>query len=275
MTEIKDRLKQAMRKENLHAVDVCRKTGIPKASISQYLSGYAKPNANKIYLLSEALHVSPGWLLGFEEEQEQKKETHSTVISVGKKLEELEKRYKYTEKYVSDSIGISLSQYQNMKNGRDRQFDSNLLLRFTYFYKLHWYDFFPTKIELVDLSKNVIALQKMCERTSEDICKVSGISHKFYKAICDGKEKPNYDFIDKLCRFYHLTFTSFLGTDYAAKSKNPLDCIQIKANTYLDGFYNALQGESLDKEEMKELIDYIHFLAIKKKNKGTSNDWLR
>lgn len=269
MTEIKDRLRQAMKKENLHAVDVCRKTGIPKASISQYLSGYAKPNANKIYLLSEALHVTPGWLLGFEKDQDEpKEETHSTVISVGKKLEELEKRHHYTEQKVADSIGIPLSQYQDMKKGKDRQFDSNLLLRFTYFYNLHWSDFFPTQIELVDLSKNVIALQEMCERTSEDICKVSGISHKYYKAVCDGREKPNYDFIDRLCRFYHLTFSSFLGTDFTPKSKNSLDCLQIKTSTYLGNFHRALQGESFDKDDMNKLIEYVQFLASKKKNNG-------
>ncbi|WP_302425403.1 helix-turn-helix domain-containing protein [Holdemanella biformis] len=42
------------------------KTGIPKSSISQYMSGYAKPKHDRIYLIAKALHVDEAWLIGYD-----------------------------------------------------------------------------------------------------------------------------------------------------------------------------------------------------------------
>lgn len=65
-TELSIRLKQAMEEKDLRPVDLAAMTGISKASISQYLSGYAKPNNARIYVLSKALDCSEAWLIGFD-----------------------------------------------------------------------------------------------------------------------------------------------------------------------------------------------------------------
>lgn len=44
MSKLKDRLADAMMFANMNATELAYKTKIPKASISQYLSGYASPN---------------------------------------------------------------------------------------------------------------------------------------------------------------------------------------------------------------------------------------
>ena len=63
--ELKDRLQQAMARNNMKAVELCEKTGIPKGAISYYLAGKSKPKSDRIYLLSKALNVSEAWLLGY------------------------------------------------------------------------------------------------------------------------------------------------------------------------------------------------------------------
>lgn len=65
-SEIKDRLHIALRIKNVTAKELCDKTGIPKSSISQYMSGYAKPKQDRIYLISTALNINPAWLLGYD-----------------------------------------------------------------------------------------------------------------------------------------------------------------------------------------------------------------
>lgn len=75
--ELRDRLREAMDRRGMRATDLVEKTGIPKGTISYYLSGKTEPKADRIYLIAQALNISEAWLLGYdvpmERSQEQKK----------------------------------------------------------------------------------------------------------------------------------------------------------------------------------------------------------
>ena len=62
------RLRRAMFASGLRQADIVEKTGIDKGSVSSYLAGRYKPNAEKISKLAAALGVSPSWLIGESEE---------------------------------------------------------------------------------------------------------------------------------------------------------------------------------------------------------------
>lgn len=64
--ELKDRLKEAMEARGLRAVDMVEKTGIPKVTISYYLSGKTTPRSPKLYEIARVLDVSEAWLLGYD-----------------------------------------------------------------------------------------------------------------------------------------------------------------------------------------------------------------
>ena len=68
------RLKQLMSELQLRQVDIlertlplCSKYGVKmnKSDISQYVSGKVEPNQDKLFILSLALNVSEGWLMGY------------------------------------------------------------------------------------------------------------------------------------------------------------------------------------------------------------------
>lgn len=63
---VSHRLKEAMAIRGLQPVDLVDMTGIPKSSISHYMSGRAEPKQNRLYSLSEALNVQPTWLMGLD-----------------------------------------------------------------------------------------------------------------------------------------------------------------------------------------------------------------
>lgn len=63
--DIKDRLKIALDLAGRRPVDLANATGISKSSISQYLSGYARPNDVNIYKMAKYLGVTEAWLMGF------------------------------------------------------------------------------------------------------------------------------------------------------------------------------------------------------------------
>ena len=64
--QLKERLKKALDIRNLTQQELSERTQIPKSSISQYLSGYAKPKDDRVYAMAVALDVNEAWLLGFD-----------------------------------------------------------------------------------------------------------------------------------------------------------------------------------------------------------------
>ena len=63
-TTFAERLKHAMNEAHMSQSELSSKTGITKASISQYLSGKNQPREDKIFLMAEALKASPDFLMG-------------------------------------------------------------------------------------------------------------------------------------------------------------------------------------------------------------------
>ncbi len=72
ITELKERLKSALIIRDMKPVELSEKTGIPKSAISQYMSGYAKPKNDRVYLICNALDIEEAWLLGYDVPMEKK-----------------------------------------------------------------------------------------------------------------------------------------------------------------------------------------------------------
>lgn len=58
------RLKNILEEKDLKPIELSKLTGITASSISDWLNGKYEPKADKIYLMAEALGVSPAWLMG-------------------------------------------------------------------------------------------------------------------------------------------------------------------------------------------------------------------
>lgn len=66
MEEIRIRIKSALEQRDMMPVELARKSGISKGSISKYLKGTVLPKQNAIGAMAKALDVSPTWLLGYD-----------------------------------------------------------------------------------------------------------------------------------------------------------------------------------------------------------------
>lgn len=69
MSSFADCLKHAMEEAHCNQADLSARTGISKASVSQYLSGKNQPSKARLNLLAETLNVSPDWLNGYPTEK--------------------------------------------------------------------------------------------------------------------------------------------------------------------------------------------------------------
>lgn len=66
MELLKNRLYEAMTRAGLRQVDLEKKTGINRSSLSRYLSGDYEPNGDRLHRLAVALDVSEAYLLGYD-----------------------------------------------------------------------------------------------------------------------------------------------------------------------------------------------------------------
>lgn len=98
------RLKEVMEKQNLKQIDILNKTlpycekynvKMNKSNISQYVSGKVEPSQDKIMVLSMALGVSEGWLMGFDDDET--KNTSEGKAKVSKEI--AEEDFKFYNKF--------------------------------------------------------------------------------------------------------------------------------------------------------------------------------
>lgn len=66
MVDIRERIKEALDLRGMMPIDLARKSGINKGSISKYLKGDVIPKQSAIGAMAKALDVLPSWLMGYD-----------------------------------------------------------------------------------------------------------------------------------------------------------------------------------------------------------------
>ena len=60
------RLEKALSIRNMKQSELCKLAGVPKSSLSLYLSGAYEPKQDRIYRMAKTLNVSEHWLMGYD-----------------------------------------------------------------------------------------------------------------------------------------------------------------------------------------------------------------
>lgn len=85
--EFQERLRKLLVDKDITASELSRLSGIGKSDISNYLNGKYLPKQDKIYLISQAIGVDPGWLMtGVEQkhdENEGPKTDEARILAAG------------------------------------------------------------------------------------------------------------------------------------------------------------------------------------------------
>ena len=77
MAKFNERLLEAMKAKGITQAELCKRTGIGKSAMSQYMSGKFNPKQTRTYLIATALNVSIPWLMGADVPME---DSDKTVI---------------------------------------------------------------------------------------------------------------------------------------------------------------------------------------------------
>lgn len=70
------RFREALNVKGIKQSEIASKSGIPKSSISSYLSGKYVPKQTNIYKLAKTLNINPSWLMGLDVPMELSKENN-------------------------------------------------------------------------------------------------------------------------------------------------------------------------------------------------------
>lgn len=99
--DFKVRFNKALLSQEIKPVELSEKTGLSRSTISHYMSGYAKPKSDKLYVLAKALNVNEAWLMGYDVPMERNNYEDQNILRFEAELE-------YVWKVIEDA-GYSLS----------------------------------------------------------------------------------------------------------------------------------------------------------------------
>lgn len=65
-TDSKHRLYELLDVLNISQSEFCRRCGLNKSALSNYLNGDREPRQDKLAIIADAFNVSPSWLMGYD-----------------------------------------------------------------------------------------------------------------------------------------------------------------------------------------------------------------
>ncbi len=66
ITDSKHRLKELINTLGISQTEFCRRCGLNKSALSNYLNGDREPRQDKLVLIADAFRISPSWLMGYD-----------------------------------------------------------------------------------------------------------------------------------------------------------------------------------------------------------------
>ena len=66
VTNSQKRIMELMDYYHISQTELCRRTGVQKSALSNYLSGVREPRQNQISLIADPFNINPSWLMGYD-----------------------------------------------------------------------------------------------------------------------------------------------------------------------------------------------------------------
>lgn len=95
----RERILQLMEYYRINQTELCKRTGIQKSALSNYLNGDREPRQNQISLIADPFNINPAWLMGYDVPMEMP----TPKIELNEETEEAIKLY---QEYINSSPDI-------------------------------------------------------------------------------------------------------------------------------------------------------------------------
>ena len=120
IAKFKDRLAEALKIRGMLPIDLSKKAGIDKASISQWLSGLYEAKQAGVYKVAEVLDVNDSWLMGLDVPME--RSTNSSKMVLGVRMAVARKIKGLTQAELAEKLNspaVAILEYESGKRRPD------------------------------------------------------------------------------------------------------------------------------------------------------------
>lgn len=117
ITNSKSRIDEIMNYFNISQSELCRRTGLQKSALSNYLNGDREPRQDQISIIADPFNINPAWLMGYDAPM-----FMNSLSDKRLRDDEAELLLKYNQlndsgkKYVKDTIDLALMKADFLKD---------------------------------------------------------------------------------------------------------------------------------------------------------------
>lgn len=117
ITNSKSRIDEIMNYFNISQSELCRRTGLQKSALSNYLNGDREPRQDQISIIADPFNINPAWLMGYDAPM-----FMNPLSDKRLRDDEAELLLKYNQlndsgkKYVKDTIDLAMMKADFLKD---------------------------------------------------------------------------------------------------------------------------------------------------------------
>ena len=267
--ELGEKVKQRRIELGMSQEELAKKMGYSsRSSINKIEKG--RPITQKIIVrLAKVLNVSVSYLMGWEDEESHANLSISKdtpfVNVIGARISYIRNKRNMTIEELANKVGITSSQLEDMENGINRGFNTELMKKFCNALNVQS-SYFISMLEPVEsIGLNIKALREINELTENEVANELHISIDKLRNYESGIENIPYDVLDRLANLFNVDVTMLLGMNFKARENEPhfKTTMRILERTRQ---WNEIVGESnFTDAEMEELMNYAKFILSKRK----------
>lgn len=115
-TDSKHRIKELIEYLGISQTEFCKRCGLNKSALSNYLNGDREPRQDKLSMIADAFDVDPAWLMGYE--------TPMRLSKIGDTLSYEESKVISAYRSSSDEIQCAVCAVLGVKRGSESTTES-------------------------------------------------------------------------------------------------------------------------------------------------------
>lgn len=248
------RLKDAIIKSGLTLSQLEDKTGIPKSAIQRYSTGATdKIPINRIKAIAPHLGVTAAYLMGWEDNPQDKKETLANHVATKIKLARKQKGFSIND--LANAVGVSNEDLISMENGIDRSFSPELMFKFSRALDVQP-SFFLGRDNESNMYDNFRILLEINMKSIEDFSSSTRIDSDLVNAYVDGIMPIPYSIIDIISDYFGITPEMFVLEDFDNKKNSDAFRFEIRMR-YLSRLWLDYVGfTDYTDDQLMKIMDY-------------------
>lgn len=215
--------------------------------------------ADKLLAISEYFQVDMAYLMGLESNIF----TKPLAETVGDRIRALMKKRHYNNAEVCAGVGIPLNKLQDMLDGKDRNFDITLMVKFCNFFDVNYKYFVEDVNDGADVGKNIKTIMNVTGDTVQAVASGTGLSVRTINSAIANDNTVKFSELEKIAEFFGYDFASLICRDYSA-NLTPDNISKIRMHRFstiwLDG-----KNKHCTVEQMREIADFASFILSKNK----------